>query len=326
MSLLFHHSSSLTPIYQNPISGRDLHSPELVESTHLISAGNASMQFSNWCFDGFRLALNKLQQQQLTSYDVSNQIDAVKIYFNKRGRVNIHYNELNSGFQVGSGQFNVLYTNELNSRHSHIDDQSEIFSLQFTRECYEQLILDGCMLPEQFTRQISRGSASLLSNNWQSMSTAMDQCIEQIIHCNFAAPLKKLYLHSKSIELMVLIAHSLSEKTVSDTVSVTDKEKLYFVRDYLLTHYAEDISLSSLAKQAGLNEFALKKGFRALFNSPVIDFLISRRLEIAKEQLLNTSLPVSEIAYQAGFSSAGYFGKAFRKKFGANPLSLRKKA
>lgn len=326
MSLVFHHPGSPTPIYQNPISDKDLNSAELVESLHQINAGKVSMQFSNWCFDGFRLAYNKLQQQQHTIYDVSNHIDAVKIYFNKRGRMNIHYQQLNSKSNVGSGQFNMLYANELNSTLSHIDDQSEMFSLQFTRECFEQLREDGYRLPDQFTTQVSRGTASLFSQQWQHMNTAMDTCIDQMIHCNFAPSLKKIYLHSKSTELMVLIAHSLSESPVQKEVTATDKEKLYFVRDYLLTHFSEDISLASLAKQAGLNEFALKKGFKTMFNSPVIDFLINHRLEMAKEQLLNTALPVNEIAYRAGFNSAGYFGKAFRKRFGINPLSLRKGA
>ncbi|NML20840.1 helix-turn-helix transcriptional regulator [Pseudoflavitalea sp. G-6-1-2] len=326
MSLVFRHSSSPNPIYQNSISDKDLNSAELVESLHQIDAGKVSMQFSNWCFGGFRLAYNKLQQQQNTIYDVSNHIDAVKIYFNKRGRMNIHYQQLNSQSMVGSGQFNILYANQLNSRLSHFGDQSEMFSLQFTRECFQQLREDGYNLPDQFTAKVSSGAPSLLTQQWQQMNTAMDSCIDQMIHCNFAPSLKKIYLHSKSIELMVLIAHSLSESRTHKEIAATDKEKLYFVRDYLLTHFAEDISLSLLAKQAGLNEFALKKGFKALFNSPVIDFLISHRLEMAKEQLLNTALPVNEIAYQAGFGSAGYFGKAFRKKFGVNPLSLRKGA
>ena len=325
MSLLFHQSQSPTPFYANPISGSDLNAAALAESREQIDLHHADMEFSNWCFDGFRLAFNKLEQRQATSYEVSNSIDAIKIYFNKRGRMNIHYRELSKKFTIGSGEFNMLYAGQLNSELFHIDDHSEIFSLQLTKECFYSLIDEGCLQPGEFADQIAGNHAALYSARWQRMDLRMEHCIDQIIHCKYSPALKKIYLRSKAMELLVLMADAFSKTpAITNTIKNTDKEKLFYAREFLQHHYAEDISIASLARTCGLNEFKLKKGFRELFNTSVVDFLINHRLEQAHQQLRNSSGSIQEIAYQTGYSSPEYFSRAFKKKYGINPATLGK--
>lgn len=46
-------------------------------------------------------------------------------------------------------------------------------------------------------------------------------------------------------------------------------------------------------------------------------------IELAKNQLLSTALPISEIAYSLGFESPSYFTKVFKAKTGLSPLMYR---
>jgi len=327
MPLAFN-SDRQTTFYRNPISAGDLNSPVLVESREAIRLDNAGMIFQNWCLDGFRLAHSVLEQEQETAYNIKNDIDAIKIYFNRIGHTRINYRQLSKTFSMGNGQCNMLYSSELDSRMSHIDNHSEIFSLQITRECFLDLVGQGDGVLDEFAGKAARKQPALFADRWLSMNAAMDRCIGEILDCPFGENLKKIWLRSKALELFVLFAHSHSGSsgTKADirarharAANPSEIEKLHFVRDYLVQNYANPNSLQALTKISGLNEFKLKKGFRELFHTSVMDFLIDYRLERARELLLNSGKNISEVAYATGYASPAYFGKAFRRKYGSSP-------
>lgn len=53
-------------------------------------------------------------------------------------------------------------------------------------------------------------------------------------------------------------------------------------------------------------------------------FVREFRLHKAKELLMQTDLPIQEVAYQTGFSDHCYFTKCFKKKYGLAPSKLRR--
>ena len=322
MPLLFNSDQHPTAFYHSPISADDLNSDILAESKADIRLDHADMVFENCCFGGFRIAHSVLNQNQETSYDIKNDIDAVKIYFNRRGRTQISYSQLSKSFSLSSGQYNMLYSAELDSRMSHIGDHSDMFSLQITRQCFLDLAEEGGIAFGQFDDKAERQEPALFSDHWLQMNAAMEKCIAEILHCPFDSGMKKIYLRSKAVELFVLFAHSSTEKGARKNSRVknpSDREKLYFARDYLVRNYANPNSLPALVKITGLNEFKLKTGFRELFGTSTMDFLIGYRLERARELLLNSRKNVSEVAYETGYASPAYFGKAFKKKYGYSP-------
>ncbi|MGO4292015.1 helix-turn-helix transcriptional regulator [Chitinophaga sp. RAB17] len=325
MPLLFNNPQQPTAFYRNAISGTDLNSTDLVESIDNIGMEHADMTFQNWCFEGFRLAYAVLGQQQATTYGIKNDIDAVKIYFNRKGRTRINYRQLSKSFSIERGQYNMLYAAELDSSMSHIDDHSEIFSLQITQNCFQDLIAEGRITMDQFAGKAANSQPALFSNQWLSMNDAMEKCIDDILHCRFHSSMKKIYLRSKAVELFLLFADAsagISPEKNTMVKSAADKEKLYFIKDYLTRHYADPVQFSGLARLASLNEFKLKTGFKALFNTSVIDFLIHYRLERARELLRSSTKNVSEVAYETGYASPAYFSKAFKKKYGVSPKQL----
>jgi AraC family transcriptional activator of pyochelin receptor len=324
MPLIFNSGQYQTTIYHNPISVIDLNSKGLTESKETIVLSTADMTFQNWCFDGFRMVRFVLVQKQETTYEIKNDIDAVKIYFNRRGTNHSDYRQLSKNFLLGSGQCNMLYSDELDTRVSHFDNYSEIFSLQLTRECFLDLLDQGGIDQNLFRVKLARKQSSMFSHQWLSINSAMDKCINDILNCPFRSDMKKIYLHAKAIELFVLFAHSINEgnETKFQVKNSFEREKLYFAKDYLMQNYANTNSLSALAKVSGLNEFKLKHGFKLLFNTSVIDFLINYRLEKAHDLLLNTQKNISEVAFETGYTSPAYFGKAFKKKYGFNPTNL----
>ena len=61
----------------------------------------------------------------------------------------------------------------------------------------------------------------------------------------------------------------------------------------------------------------------ALTGQAPVKLMSALRLKKAKELLTSTTLSVSEIAYQTGFTTPGYFSKNFKSKYGISPKGFR---
>jgi AraC family transcriptional regulator, transcriptional activator of the genes for pyochelin and ferripyochelin receptors len=106
--------------------------------------------------------------------------------------------------------------------------------------------------------------------------------------------------------------------------SAHDKECIIYAQQYLMKHVESPPSLSQLSKIVGINEYKLKRGFKEMFNNTVFGYLAEARLELAKNDLLETDKKVNEIASDLGYCSVPHFSHAFKKKFGFSPGMLRK--
>jgi len=70
-------------------------------------------------------------------------------------------------------------------------------------------------------------------------------------------------------------------------------------------------SISLLAQKIGLSNTQLHRKVVALTGQPPVKLLKNMRINEAKKLLLTTTLSISEVAYQVGFSDPSYFSKTF---------------
>jgi AraC family transcriptional activator of pyochelin receptor len=323
-------SLNFTSIKQNSNSNNssvrqsDLDAEGLIQCTDTILIDNANVTFKNWLFDGYRLGSFVLNQKIRTNYTIQNDIDTVKIYFNRAGTHHANYKHLSKRFMLAKGQCNMIYSDVLDTNISQLDNYSEIFTLQFTRQCYFDMLKQCGLSFDFFSRKVDKNQVALFSPQWLSISPMIDKCIRDILDCPFGSGMKKNYLHAKATELFILFANPMVEKNTPSFCikNSADREKLYFAKQYIEQNYADPNSLAELSKKSGLNEFKLKQGFKILFNTSVIDYLISYRLEQAYNILLSGQKNVSEVCYLSGYNSPSYFGKAFKKKYGINPKDV----
>jgi len=92
---------------------------------------------------------------------------------------------------------------------------------------------------------------------------------------------------------------------------------------YLGNRLARVPSLPEIARHIGTHEKRLTRAFREIKGMSVFEFVREERLRLAQRLLVQTSLPVTDIASETGFSSAANFATAFRARFGAAPTSYR---
>ena len=84
------------------------------------------------------------------------------------------------------------------------------------------------------------------------------------------------------------------------------------------------LSVEDLAAGMGLSRVQLYRKVKALTGSTPVDLLRKARLAQAQRLLQESTLSVSEIAYQVGFASPSYFTKCYKDEFGTVPGEARK--
>jgi Response regulator containing CheY-like receiver domain and AraC-type DNA-binding domain len=87
---------------------------------------------------------------------------------------------------------------------------------------------------------------------------------------------------------------------------------------------SRDLSRDEIAAEAGVHPDYLNRLFKRDSGDSVMDWVASRRLELARELLARTDLPIGEVAAQVGYTNFSYFSAVFRKKYLANPSDYRR--
>ncbi len=94
--------------------------------------------------------------------------------------------------------------------------------------------------------------------------------------------------------------------------------------DFLRHHYFEKISMENLARLFGYSSRHIRRCFQEKFKVGPDQYLQTCRLLAAKNLLSDTDLPISNIAYMAGFSSVRRFNELFRERYRLQPSAIRK--
>lgn len=95
---------------------------------------------------------------------------------------------------------------------------------------------------------------------------------------------------------------------------------------YLQANYPNPIRLEDIAAAGAVCRSKCCTLFQEKLNATPIAYLNRYRMEKARELLLTTRLPVTQIAHQCGFDSPSYFSEQFRRTYGESPRSVRSRA
>ncbi|NKF06510.1 helix-turn-helix transcriptional regulator [Clostridium gasigenes] len=97
------------------------------------------------------------------------------------------------------------------------------------------------------------------------------------------------------------------------------------IKNYIDSHYSEDITLDFLAGLTYINKFHLVHSFTKQVGLSPINYVINRRIEESKNLLKTTNYSVRDITTIVGFSNSSYFSQTFKKMTGESPRSYRLK-
>ncbi|MBO6187505.1 MAG: substrate-binding domain-containing protein [Prevotella sp.] len=87
-----------------------------------------------------------------------------------------------------------------------------------------------------------------------------------------------------------------------------------------------NLKMDELGEEIGLRRVQLYRRVKALTGVSPVELLRQMRLQQAYVLLSSTTKTVSEIAYEVGFNTPGYFSKCFKEQYGKLPMELRERS
>lgn len=95
---------------------------------------------------------------------------------------------------------------------------------------------------------------------------------------------------------------------------------------FIHRHLAEEFRVADLAKLACLSVAHFSERFRVQTGLSPWQYVKRQRLMAARQLILQSRLPLTDIAIQTGFANQSALSHAFRRSYGLSPRSLRQRA
>lgn len=111
---------------------------------------------------------------------------------------------------------------------------------------------------------------------------------------------------------------------ISRAITIEQNELAAKISAYLTENIASDLSVDRLCKTFGISVNTLYRISHSFFGTSIKDYIINKRIDMAKHYLTVGNLSVREISVRTGFNDYNYFIRIFKSRTGYTPLMYRK--
>lgn len=99
--------------------------------------------------------------------------------------------------------------------------------------------------------------------------------------------------------------------------------KLLFIIELMEANIDEPLSLVDISGYVGLSRRQIERLFRTGLGMSPARYYLEIRLDRARHLLLQSNMPIVDVAIACGFVSASHFSKCFREMYGTSPAAAR---
>lgn len=110
-----------------------------------------------------------------------------------------------------------------------------------------------------------------------------------------------------------------SERVIGSTWSPSVRQAATLMQENL----SDTLPLSVIAQRVGWSTSHLKRSFRQETGQTPGEYYLRARIAAAREKIMHTRVPLTEIALDFGFNSSQYLSNCFRRITGRTPKSFR---
>ena len=204
-------------------------------------------------------------------------------------------------FYPESGDAYILHSNE---NHHYKSDPKNPWKKSFIniRGSLPESLLEGFHL-----KNIHHFKNTNVKDEFKKIisiaKSGKEECTEEII-CLINRILFKMSLHVNSEQIKPDIA-----------------EKM---KDYLSSHATQKFQIDDLCRHISRSESQTIRIFKKAYGITPYAYVLSKKINLAKDMLINTNLSIKQIAYTLNFTDEYYFSNVFKTKTGISPSAYRK--
>lgn len=186
---------------------------------------------------------------------------------------------------------------------------------------FKKQMIEDCLSAMKASKNISYSDIFL--NTKTIITKSLEPIAKDILNCQMVSPAAEIFFEAKAKEWISIVIDAFLNKK-STPISSSDNIALENVANYLDDHYALDISQKTLEKIAMMSGTKLKKLFKEKYQSGITEYTQRKRMNMAENLLLNSTLKIQDIAEAVGYSSHSKFSACFKKYKGVYPKDIKK--
>lgn len=244
------------------------------------------------------------------SYKVSKHWHrSIEIFLVLEGSIDFYINA--QLYQLGQGQFMLVNSNEVHS----IDcpDPNFTLVLQIPRGLFDSYVGDADHL--LFSRSCGKD---------QELACLIQRMQEADAHRQ-PGYLFRILSDFYQVMYLLITDYRILEVDEERKKQNQNLDRLSRITNYIQANYREDLTLEGIAHIFGFSPAYLSRMFRKYAGINYKTYLSDLRTQAGYRLLMNTQMPVGEIALECGFPDSRSFTKAFRRQYDMPPAEYRKK-
>ncbi|MHC4873339.1 MAG: helix-turn-helix transcriptional regulator [Planctomycetota bacterium] len=179
------------------------------------------------------------------------------------------------------------------------------------------IIFDGHLCPE-FERQRHFNRLKPVSVDSDSIMPVIYEKIKSLMLLH--DPLSTLERFNLLTEAIYKMSHLQQKKDKPPYFITLSKE----VMEHINENYQSNISIKSIAEEFSISYSQLRRLFSKATSITLSEYLRETRISNAQKMLLETDLPLKQIAHQTGFEDEFHFMRVFKKSTGITAGKFRK--
>jgi len=183
-------------------------------------------------------------------------------------------------------------------------------------------------IPEPIETQISEHECFFIQTNpqeKQQIENLLASLHEEFIY----KPEGHLPMLHSFITQLLWTCHRIRASSADDSLALQQSkhipDEINYVVQYISANFMYELTLEQLSKLVHVNKFYLTAVFKKHIGITMGEFITKKRIHYAKKLLRETTEPLNEICFQAGFNNLSYFGHVFKTQESMTPSDYRKK-
>lgn len=265
------------------------------------------------------------QEAELVNF---GHLDNPVLLFMLSGKKVIHENEQkqNHIFDFSPGESLVMAPQEL-VQIDFPDARPERPTRCLTLEIGRTLISDTL---SQMQEELNRDMQDEMMMQELQYESVADHRINDAIHriCSYYTQpidgVSRRLLISHTLQELIILMMQTKVRHILLNKKGSEMPRMQHVVDYIMNHIEKDLSVEELAEKACMSKPTFHRYFKKVMGLSPVEFVNRKRMQIAKQLLLQEDKAVSDVCYAVGYNSTSHFIRSFKKQYGCTPKQYQK--
>ena len=225
-----------------------------------------------------------------------------------------------SAYIVNAGNVILIGENQIHKTGSVGDGPTSRIVCNFSREYLQEI--SGAFPEIDLFSFMSEENNHLLSNITVKQQNYIYSILQQLIqmqdeNSSESAVTRKMLLATLLLQLKKMCENQ--HELGGDSGRVTNRI-VSQIQGYIAEHYAEKLTLTSIANQFYISPYYLSRLFKKTINLSLIEYINGVRIKAAQNMIEKTNESISGVAEKTGFMTSAHFRRVFKEATAVPPI------